>query len=120
MSKYPEWATEKQLEGMKEASSVIQEYGNFDIEYRPGDSDEEYHDFYIDLTWHNSRAEGERQHELHVGWDWEPTWDRNHEQIEFWQFVFCNGDVGREISGETLYLDLFQWADRQITVKDKA
>ena len=113
----PEWANNKQKEGMELIYAIANEYGNFDISFKPDDSgleDEEAESvFYIVLDWtsHTGEAKTKRHHEMMIGFDFEATWDSCGERLHEWQFMFGNGDATREVSSEVFFLDLFFYFD---------
>lgn len=111
---YPEWANEKQKEGMELIHCIANEYGDFDITFKPDDSGHEDESiFYIVLDWlsHTGDTEDKRHHEMMIGFDFEKTWDMHNEAIEEWQFMFGNGEATREVSTEVFFLDLFFYFD---------
>ena len=49
---YPEWATPKQIEGMKEFNCVADEYGSFNVEFKETDySDDDGSRIYAVVLW---------------------------------------------------------------------
>lgn len=112
MKEFPEWATPKQIEGMKEFVDVSNEYGCFKVAYKQSDwGDEDETRFYAVVTWGSTNNKGCREHTFDIAYDYEPTWDYLNEPIEFWQFLFAGGDCTREISTEVFFLELFQYLD---------
>ena len=119
MSNYPEWATEKQKEGMSEFFKLIEEYGNFNVSYKqPEYVDEENQDseFVAVVTWESHtnlsvKAKGIRHHEFRIAWNYEQYFDYQNNRVDAWQFVFAGGDATREISTEVLFMDLFFYLD---------
>lgn len=110
---YPDWATEKQKEGMAKFTAIADEYWVFDIEFRQddhGDEDDESR-FYADITWGEGTPLGVRKYEFDIAFDYEATWNRHHERIHEWQFLFSGGEATREVSTEVLALDLFFYLD---------
>lgn len=107
-TKYPDWASEKQVEGMKAFSSVAKEYGDFTVEFTPTDYDDGEHRFYAVVNWR--LLGGEMQHTFDIGWYYERTWARDGTEKEpHWQFLFAGGDATREMSTEVFFLELFQF-----------
>ena len=119
---YPEWATDKQMEGMKEFASVAEEYGNFDIHFRKTNHDHGEHRFDAFVTWGGMRSNQIIQHQFDIAWDHESKWDRYGELLEpHWQFLFACGDATREISTEVFYLVLFDFLKQKYDrAKDEA
>ena len=113
--KYPEWATEKQKEGMDIFLGIATEYGDFNITFRQDDHDydEDAHAFFADIAWSHNTAKGERKHEMLIAWDYEPTWNRYNERVHHWQFLFGGGDATREVSSEVFFLDMFWYLDEK-------
>lgn len=113
--KYPDWATEKQLEGMREFGAIAYEYGNFDVEFEQENSGCEgnFHRFYAIVTWGWEGSEkGQRKHVFDIAFGYEKTWTAHGEEMEpYWQFLFSGGDSTREISTETFFLSLFFYLD---------
>ena len=95
---------------MKLIYVIANEYGDFDISFKPDDSG--YDDesiFYIVLDWgsHTGEAKTKRHHEIMIGFDFEATWDRYGDRVYDWQFIFSNGEATREVTSEIFFLDLF-------------
>ena len=111
---YPEWATEKQLEGMKKFSLIAGEYGSFEITFNQNNwVDENESVFIAVLSWgyEGTNEKGIRQHEIRCGYDYEATWDCCGNRVYQWQFIFAGGDATREMTTEVLFLDLFFYLD---------
>lgn len=112
--KFPEWATEKQKEGMRELISII-EFGNFDITFKQSEIyDDEEHRFFAVFEWENHSCKkemGRRHHEIEMGWGLHEFWDKHGDKIHSWQFIFSGGDCCYEISNRILFLDLFFYLD---------
>lgn len=116
---YPEWASDKQKEGMGEILSIV-EFGRFDISFKPGEFyEDEDHEFIVVFEWeaHNYKKLGKRHHEIRVCWDHQEFWDCYGERVYCWHFVFSDGDVSHRVSTEILFLDLFFYLDEQAITK---
>lgn len=117
-SEFPEWATEKQREGMELFNEVTADYSlfNFTFENHPNavcDNEEPEHDFIVNVSWGYDGADskGIRNHTFHIAWDYETTWDHMNERIYEWQFVFGDG-CGREVTTELFFVELFSFLDK--------
>ena len=116
--RYPDWATDKQQEGMKRFLDIAYEYGDFTVSFekdRHGRGDE-YHSFVAVVEWENWQNPGTKKHEFYIAWDYEQTWDCHHQEIHDWQFLFGGGDATREISSEVFFVDLFFYLDKAAKV----
>ena len=110
---FPDWATEKQKEGMEKFRSVAEEFGNFAIVFEKSEDQEDRPDsFDAVVSWWNAYSSVERKHTFHIDFDFEQTWNHLHERIYQWQFVF-GGEIGREILVEYFYLELFSELDKK-------
>lgn len=113
----PQWATDKQLEGMKKFITIAKEYGDFDISFKPNNwGDEDRSIFIACVDWENYQASGRRHHEMRIGFDYEATWDCYGERVHDWQFIFAGGDATRELSTEIFFLDLFFYMDEKLNL----
>lgn len=109
---YPEWATDKQKEGMDIFVVIVDEYHHFDIEFKKSNMDEEeYPRFEAVVTW-DSNGGASLSHEFEIGWNHEKVWAHSGEELDEWQFIFSFGDCAREMSTEIFYLDMFFFMDR--------
>lgn len=111
---YPDWATEKQLEGMKKFVAIAEEYGSFEIGFETNNwGDEDDSIFIAVLTWgyEGTNEKGIRKHKIRCGWDYEATWDCYGERVHDWQFIFAGGDATRGMSTEVFFVDLFFYLD---------
>lgn len=115
-TEYPEWATEKQLEGMKLFYQILNEYlWTMDVEFKVSDHDDDSGSrFYAVVSW-DQGEKGKRCHEFDIAFDYEATWNHLHERIHEWQFLFSGGDATRELSNEIIFMDLFWYMDREAT-----
>ena len=114
MSTIPEWANEKQREGMANFLVVLGEYGFFiDCEFVESKFEDDEHDsrFTANLEW-GVESKGFRRHSIEICFDFESTWSHTGEQVHQWQFVFGDGEIGREMTSEILFVDLFSYLDR--------
>ena len=117
---YPEWANEKQKEGMELIFAIANEYGDFDISFKPDDSGyEDESIFYVVLDWtsHTGETKDKRHHEMMIGFDFEATWDKCGDRVHDWQFIFAHGEATREVSTEVFFLDLFFYFDAKHELK---
>lgn len=112
MNKYPEWATEKQQEGMEKFRGIASEYHDFTIDFTQSDlGEEDSTRFYANVSWGSEGLRGQRKHKFDIAYDYEATWDRCGVRLHEWQFLFAGGDATREISTEVFFLDLFFYLD---------
>jgi hypothetical protein len=115
--KLPEWANDKQIEGMKEIIGIAKEYGDFGISFKQNDyGDEDDSIFIMCLDWGNYNTKGNRHHEMRIGFDYEQTWDCYGELVHDWQFIFAGGDATRELTTEVFFLDLFFYLDGKLNL----
>lgn len=113
----PEWANDKQLEGMKKFIAIAKEYGDFDVSFKPNNwGDEDSSIFIACIDWENFQAKGRRHHEMRIGFDYEATWDCYGERIHDWQFIFAGGDATRELTTEIFFLNLFFYMDGKLNL----
>jgi len=117
MAEYPEWASEKQKEGMKQFRMIADEFGQFNIEFKQSHYLSN-HSFDAVVTWENYEAKGKRKHVFWIAWDYERTWDKYGERVENWQFVFADGDATQSMSTEIFYIDLFFYMDKKLNITD--
>lgn len=109
-NKHLEWATTKQIEGMEEFCAVADEYGNFDVEFKQSDwADDESSRFYAIVSW--GTKGDHKNHTFDIAYNYEPTWDCHYKPVEFWQFIFADGDCTKEISTEVFFVELFSYLD---------
>lgn len=110
---YPEWATDKQIEGMQLFNNVLNEYlWEASVEFKETDfADEDSTRFYAVVFW-DSGDKGKRQHEFDIAFDYEAEWDYLGERIHRWQFLFAGGEASRELTNEILFMDLFWYLDK--------
>ena len=116
MRKLPDWANEKQIEGMKAFLEIAEEYGQFNFEFKDRTFDEDT-GFSVDVKW-NPYGRGERVVEFSVFWNYEQLFNHRSESIDTWQFVFA--DNGFEMSGQLFYMELFQQVDNQLVITNQA
>ncbi|MDH5639536.1 MAG: hypothetical protein OEZ04_13705 [Nitrospinota bacterium] len=109
---YPEWATDKQKEGMAEFLAVAEAYGAFVVSFdRPRSSWMGPDSFTAAVKYGNP----ERSHEFDIAFDYQDTWDCCGNLVPpHWQFLFSAGDCAREISIEVFFVDLFSTEERQL------
>ncbi len=118
-TEYPEWATEKQIEGMKLFTSVVDEYlFQVSVEFKETDFEDVDNDsrFYAIVSWEKPEK-GKREHTFDIAFDYEPTWNHLGERIHEWQFLFSGGEATREVSNEILFMDLFFYLDKTATTE---
>jgi len=108
----PEWASEKQKEGMKAFLQIAEEYGQFNFEFKEETFDEDI-GFGVDVKW-NPYGRGMRVIEFAVFWNYEQLFNHRDEPFDAWQFVFA--ESGFEISGQLFYMELFQRIDEQLVL----
>lgn len=119
---YPEWANDKQKEGMKKVHAIASEYIQPDISFKEDDSGHDDESiFYIVLDWesHSCNDKGHRHHEMQIGFDYESTWDKYGDQVHEWQFMFGNGEATREMTSEVFWLDMFLYLDKFAELADQ-
>jgi len=116
VDKFPEWATEKQKEGMKEFLKVADSYGQFDVIFEQSQYPDYENRFLAVVTWENIYAKGVRSHKFDIDWDYEETWDKYGDRIYQWQFLFSGGEATREISTEVFFIDLFFEIDKKLNL----
>jgi len=113
-AEYPEWANEKQLEGMKLFASIADEYlWDKHVSFKPhsyGDDDANESRFIAILRWDREKL-GMRENEFDIAFDYEAKWDHLGNRIEEWQFLFSGGEATRELSNEILFMNLFWYMD---------
>lgn len=115
----PDWANEKQREGMSIFNGLLDEYlSTMNVEFKPTDfpDDEEDSRFYAVVSW-DQGEKGQRRHEFDIAFDYEATWNHRRERIHEWQFLFSGGEAVRELSNEILFMDLFWYLDRTATTE---
>ena len=104
---YPDWATEKQLEGMRQFQAAFIDYGYlFDISFKGGrygvDS------FCVVLTW-SSKSGAKLTRTFHLAVDYVQTWNCFGVELHDWQLIFSSGDDTAEVSAEIILADLCQY-----------
>ncbi|WP_415913285.1 hypothetical protein [Neptuniibacter sp. QD37_11] len=120
---YPEWASDKQKEGMKAFLKIAESYGNFDVKFSPYefDSDDYHARFVADISWGfgSMFGQGQREHRFYVGWDMQQVWSgTTGERIHQWQFDFLE-DAYHEMNLEIFYLDLFFKVDGMLLTENE-
>ncbi len=107
----PEWATEKQKEGMSLFNDIAGEYGSFVVSYRQSNN-EDVDYFFAVVDWDCPGAKDKRRHEFKIGWNYAKTWSHLGKVIEHWQFIFGDDEeCTREVTSEIFYMDLFFYMD---------
>ena len=117
MSKYPAWATKKQIEGMEEFCKIASEYGHFEISFKKHDGllTEDCHQFDAIVYWGHKSTK--KDHKFNIAFDYESLWDRYGDRVFCWQFVFADGDATAPISTEVFFVDLFYESDKRLDKK---
>lgn len=109
----PMWASNKEIEGMEEFLSIVEEYGSFRVTFSELTFEEEV-GFFADVKW-NPNNQGERVVQFNVQWDYEPTFNHKLESYKCWQFVF--GESAFELSSHYFFMELFQRVDEQLIIQ---
>lgn len=100
----PEWATDKEQEGMKSFLEIVEEYGQFEVEFKPTTFADDI-GFDADVKWFSFDTHA-RKVSFSVHWNYEQMFNNLNEKVDTWQFVFA--DSGFTISGQLFYMELFQ------------
>lgn len=123
---YPEWASEKQKEGMLEFSKIANEHGIFEIAFEQGNNDDSDDSddsdkslFEVALTWTPLDSTVARTHLMTVDFNYEQTWNHLGEELCEWQFVFGSGDCTRSMCSEMFYTDVFFRTDALLSTEYK-
>lgn len=116
--KLPEWATNKEQEGMKAFLEIVNEYGQFEVEFKPTTFADDV-GFEAVVSW-SPFARPDIIHKVpySIHYNFEQLFNHENAKINTWQFVF--DDNGIEISGQVFYMELFQYLDKQISSLTKA
>ena len=109
---YPNWATEKQLEGMRQFNAALIDYHSlFDISFCSGSSGGD--SFAAALHW-QAKSGTELTRVFQLAFDYEPTWNCFGVEIHDWQIVLAEGEATAEVSAEIIFVDLFQYCTERM------
>jgi hypothetical protein len=108
----PEWADDKEKEGMKAFLEIVEEYGNFTVEFKQSTFADDI-GFDANVSW-GRFDKGEVVIQFSVFWNYEQLFNYLNEKIDTWQFVFC--DSGFTMSSQLFYMELFQKLDEKLVV----
>ena len=104
--KFPEWASDKIKEGMSAFVGIVETYPSLDmdISFQQLTFDDEI-GFDAEVSWLEFGIKIKKSVLFHVVWNYEQLFTPFDERFDCWQFVF--DDVGREISVELFFVELF-------------
>jgi hypothetical protein len=112
-NKLPEWATDKEQEGMKSFLKIVEEYGQFEVEFKSTTFADDI-GFYATVSWSPfARPDIVHKVEYSIHYNFEQLFNSGLEKINTWQFVF--EDNGFQMSGQLFYMELFQHLDKKVS-----
>lgn len=100
----PDWADDKEKEGMKAFLDIVEEYGMFEVTFKQSTFADDM-GFEADVRWFSFDTHG-RAVPFSIYWNYEQLFNHLNEKVNTWQFVFS--DSGFEMSGQLFYMELFQ------------
>lgn len=109
---YPDWATDKQCEGMSDFINIADEFGSFDIGFIqvPCGSD---HEFTARVSWIHHGDGASLSHDFRIAFEHTQMWDSCGEELHEWQFVFADGDIAHPMEMSIFYIDLFHFMNNR-------
>lgn len=108
----PEWASDKEKEGMKAFLEIVEEYGQFTVEFKASKFPEDV-GFEASVSW-GRFDRGDISIPFSIFWNYDQLFNQLNEKVDTWQFVIC--DSGFTISSQLFYMELFQRVDEKLTL----
>jgi hypothetical protein len=110
----PEWATNEISEGMKAFLSIVEEYGQFEVEFKPLTLQDDI-GFTAIVSWSPfARPDIIHDVEFLVQLNFEQMYNCEGEKIDTWQAVI--EDSGFTLTGQLFYMQLFQHLDANFSL----
>lgn len=115
---FPEWATEKQKEGMQVFYDLTTSLLPFETVFEISDDVEREHQFVAKVLW--TRYElGDREVTFVVDWDYQELFSSDGCRIYVWQCVL-EEDFGMSLSQEFFCMYMFQELDKILDLRKRA
>ena len=108
----PKWAINKEKEGMLAFLEIVEEFGQFTVEFKKSDF-HNYIGFEADVSW-GRFGKGEIVIKFYVFWNFDQLFSPSNEKVDTWQFVFA--DHGFTMSSHLFYMELFQKLDQKLVI----
>lgn len=112
----PEWASNKVSEGMKVFLDIVNEYGQFDVEFKPLDFQYEHEVGFNAIVQWSPFARPDIVHEVQfeIQHNHEQLYNANNEKVDTWQLVV--NESGVTFTGQIFYMQLFHHLDANFSL----